>query len=139
MHIHSCTAIVATKGGIVRGESECISERKSFLDSMPGEDKVSNKGTPEGKFPLDEMPWDDVTTVMIRQLPLQCTQVMLITNITSRGFGNVFDFLYLPFDLKKGENIGYGFINFLEPKYALACRDAFDGTYLPHLHRREPL
>jgi len=29
--------------------------------------------------------------------------------------------------------------NFLEPVHALACRDAFDGTYLPLLVRRKPL
>merc|ERR1712232_1268463 len=80
-----------------------------------------------------------VTTVMIRQLPLHCTQGMLMGEITNRGFGNAFDFLFIPWDLKKHENVGYGFINFLHPMYAVDCRDAFHWTYLPFLSPRKPL
>jgi hypothetical protein len=137
---HSCMAALTTDVDIAEKESECVSERKVSLDSMPGDHDVSNKNTTEGTSPVDEMPWDDnVTTVMIRQLPLHCTQAMLMAEVTNRGFGDLFDFLYLPSDLKKGENLGYGFVNFIEPMYALACRDAFDGTYLPRLLRRKPL
>jgi hypothetical protein len=141
MRKHSCTAFVTTQGGIALGENECTSENKSCSDSVLGNCNVSNnKGTLEGTPPLGEMPWDDtVTTVMIRQLPLQCTQPMLMSEINNRGFRNVFDFLYLPYDTKKGENVGYGFVNFHAPMYALACRDAFDGTYFPFLKRRKPL
>ncbi|CAK0881572.1 unnamed protein product, partial [Prorocentrum cordatum] len=36
----------------------------------------------------------------------------------------------LPWDLKKGTNVGYGFISFSDPRTAASFRDAFDGTYL---------
>lgn len=86
--------------------------------------------------------WEDgVTTVMIRQVPRQCTQWKLLTEVNSRGFEGFFDYIYVPFDFKKGVNVGYGFMNFVEPKYAEAFRDAFDGRFLDHqmVHKNKPL
>eukprot|EP00913_Durusdinium_trenchii_P031801 g29785.t1 len=73
---------------------------------------------------------DGVVTVMVRQLPRQYTQRMLLQEVVRRGFEGLFDFLYLPYDFKKGINVGYGFVNFTEPEYALQFRDSLDGQYL---------
>merc|ERR1719159_1728350 len=77
------------------------------------------------------MQWEKgVTTVMIRQVPRQCSQLMLLDEIKRRGFGEVFDFLYLPWDFKKCVNVGYGFVNFMETSQAKAFRDKFDGSFM---------
>ncbi|CAK9051660.1 unnamed protein product [Durusdinium trenchii] len=79
----------------------------------------------------DPWSWEDgVVTVMVRQLPRQYTQRMLLQEVVRRGFEGLFDFLYLPYDFKKGINVGYGFVNFTEPEYALQFRDSLDGQYL---------
>jgi len=79
----------------------------------------------------DPMSWDSgVVTVMVRQIPRTLTTLMLLKEVNSRGFEGLFNFMYLPFEMKKGINVGYGFINFTEPAHAQRFRDAVDGTYL---------
>jgi len=50
--------------------------------------------------------------------------------VKARGFDGLFDFLYLPFDLKKSINVGYGFLSFIKAKHAQAFRREFDGLLL---------
>jgi len=79
----------------------------------------------------DPYSWDaGVVTVMVRQLPRQFTQRMFLQEVVRRGFEGLFDFLYLPYDFKKGINVGYGFVNFTNPEYALRFRDSLDGQFL---------
>merc|ERR1740117_2721869 len=87
----------------------------------------------------DPMPWGPaVTTVMIRQVPRTFTQKQLLEEASARGFGHALDFAYLPFDLRKGaRRCGYGFLNFVAPEYAVAFRDAFDGTFVDRLSREK--
>lgn len=87
----------------------------------------------------DPMPWGPgVTTVMIRQVPRTFTQRQLLEEASARGFGDVLDFAYLPFDLRKGaRRCGYGFLNFIAAEYAVAFRDSFDGTYIDRRSREK--
>jgi len=79
----------------------------------------------------DKLEWGaNVVTVMMRQIPRHITQQHLLQEVIAHGFEGLFDFLYLPWDLKKGTNVGYGFISFSDPRTAASFRDAFDGTYL---------
>jgi len=79
----------------------------------------------------DPMHWDDgVVTVMVRQIPRRFTQLMFLKEVNCSGFEGLFDFLYLPYDLKKGINVGYGFLNFITPHHAQEFRRAFDGSFL---------
>ncbi|CAK0842835.1 unnamed protein product [Prorocentrum cordatum] len=79
----------------------------------------------------DDTEWDaNVVTVMMRQIPRHFTQQALLKEVIAHGFEGLFDFLYLPWDLKKNNNVGYGFISFADPRIALSFRDAFDGAYL---------
>lgn len=78
----------------------------------------------------DPMPWDDVVTVMVRQVPRRYSQIQILEKLSQRGFKGVINFLYLPFDMKKGINVGYCFVGFTEHCHALRFRKAFDGAFL---------
>ncbi|CAJ1433713.1 unnamed protein product, partial [Effrenium voratum] len=113
----------------------CVAGKKKTSqakeDSGSGTSSVEQAHGEKKKKATDPWAWEDgVVTVMVRQLPRQYTQRMLLQEVVRRGFEGLFDFLYLPYDFKKGINVGYGFINFTEPEYALQFRDSLDGQYL---------
>ena len=58
------------------------------------------------------------TTIMIKNIPNKYTQKMLLEKI-DRLHANRYDFFYLPIDLKNNCNVGYAFINFVDPIYIL--------------------
>ena len=60
----------------------------------------------------DEVRVEQVTTLMVKNLPNRFTQATLLHEIALMGFADKYDFFYLPMDLMNGCNVGYCFINF---------------------------
>jgi hypothetical protein len=52
---------------------------------------------------------------------------MLLEEVNANHEGT-YDFFYLPIDFKNKCNVGYGFINFLEPKYIIPFVTEFEGA-----------
>merc|ERR550514_1685825 len=67
------------------------------------------------------------TTVMLRNIPNDYNFQMLKELLDSFGFFGQYDFLYLPVDFRKGANIGYAFVNGVEPAAARRIRDTLEG------------
>lgn len=61
------------------------------------------------------------TTMMIRNIPNRYTQKELIRELEGLGFQGSFDFFYMPMDKATMCNVGYAFINFLQPEVAQRC------------------
>lgn len=122
--------ILGSSEGSISHEKQALTVNLAeFLNDTPEAEKKP-QGT-DGSAPPWRPPWDaDVVTVMIRQVPREYTQVKFLSELVSRGFEGLFDFIYFPFDVKKNSNIGYGFINFVEPWHAVRFAQEFDYVYL---------
>lgn len=53
----------------------------------------------------------DLTTVMMRNLPVDMTRDMLLQLLNDQGFAGDYDFLYMPIDFVKQVGLGYAFLN----------------------------
>jgi hypothetical protein len=72
----------------------------------------------------------DVTTVMIRHIPHECSERQVMREINDAGFKGKYDFFYLPLDLRTRANRGFAFLNFEAPAVAQEFYTAFHGTEL---------
>lgn len=64
-----------------------------------------------------------LTTLMIRNIPNFLTQRQLINMLGGRGLAGCFDFLYIPLDKGTMANVGYAFVNFVTPQWAVKCSE----------------
>lgn len=75
-----------------------------------------------------------VTSLMIRNIPCRMLQQDFVQLLDESGFTDKYDFLYLPVaaPLQRAptSNLGYGFINFMEPQFAMEFREKFEGSRL---------
>jgi len=71
------------------------------------------------------LPSHPETTVMMRNLPKQCSRDTLLAVIDSEGFVGAYDFIYLPIDFVSSESFGYCFINFVNHEEAGRFREYF--------------
>jgi len=76
---------------------------------------------PSGKKQLSR------TTIMLRNLPNNYTQAMLLELIDQAGLAGKYDFLYLPIDFRTHAALGYAFVNLVSPEDAERLREFFDG------------
>mmetsp|Transcript_26758 Transcript_26758/g.56702 ORF Transcript_26758/g.56702 Transcript_26758/m.56702 type:complete len:308 (-) Transcript_26758:95-1018(-) len=67
------------------------------------------------------------TTVMIRNLPNNYSQQMLLELLDGEGFLGMYDFVYLPMDFQTCACLGYAFINLVSPLLVPLFWETFDG------------
>ncbi|KAL1184122.1 hypothetical protein V6Z11_A01G023200 [Gossypium hirsutum] len=69
---------------------------------------------------------DKRTTLMLKNIPNKYTSKLLLAAIDERS-GGTYDFVYLPIDFKNKCNVGYAFINMIEPSQVISFYQAFNG------------
>ncbi|XP_022726400.1 LOW QUALITY PROTEIN: protein MEI2-like 4 [Durio zibethinus] len=69
---------------------------------------------------------DKRTTLMLKNIPNKYTSKMLLAAIDERHRGS-YDFIYLPIDFKNKCNVGYAFINMIDPSQIITFYQAFNG------------
>jgi hypothetical protein len=69
---------------------------------------------------------DTRTTLMIKNIPNKYTSKMLLAAIDEQ-FRGTYDFIYLPIDFKNKCNVGYSFINMIDPLHIVPFFQAFNG------------
>ena len=62
---------------------------------------------------------------MIKNIPNKYTQKMLLQTIDEQ-FSRQYDFFYLPIDFKNKCNVGYAFINMVQPKFIVPFMARFN-------------
>ena len=72
-----------------------------------------------------------ITTYMIRNIPTRFTSVTFVRLLEDYGFGDTFNFFYLPMDFRSGKNMGYAFINFYDPEVGVRFVSKFHSRRLP--------
>lgn len=72
---------------------------------------------------------DDITSIMVCNIPCRVSQGDLVDLLETLGFGSRFDFLYLPTGGRPSSssvsNLGYGFINFIDAQSTVDFSQAF--------------
>ncbi|KAK9684355.1 hypothetical protein RND81_10G204400 [Saponaria officinalis] len=69
---------------------------------------------------------DSRTTLMIKNIPNKYTSKMLLATIDEHHRGK-YDFVYLPIDFKNKCNMGYAFINMIDPVQIVGFHQTFEG------------
>jgi len=67
------------------------------------------------------------TTVMLRNLPKNLTQVAVLQTLENHGFSALYDFVYLPVDFQKMVSFGYAVVNFATHEAAERAMQYFTG------------
>ncbi|CAK8999053.1 unnamed protein product [Durusdinium trenchii] len=67
------------------------------------------------------------TTAMLRNIPNKFSQKALLEEIDAEGFSGLYDFFYVPMDVRNKTNVGYAFINFLDPADMSRFSQHFEG------------
>jgi len=95
------------------------------------ENTKSSRGTPKKTDLISQYSahHGPITTLMVQNIPCRITQEQLVDVIVDLGFGDKYDFLYLPTCSRSSmtgrSNLGYGFINFSQPETAEAFGRVF--------------
>ena len=69
---------------------------------------------------------DNRTTLIIRNIPNKFDISLLLKEL-NKNFENKFDVIYLPFDVENNSNLGFGFINFVNPIHIILFYEEFMG------------
>jgi len=93
------------------------------LQSSVGSD--AQTGVPHNALE-DTLPHER-TTVMVRNIPNNCSREQLITFMNDEGFEGFYTLVYLPIDLKNRVGLGYAFIDFISNAEAVKFMNYFQG------------
>jgi hypothetical protein len=93
---------------------------------QPGQEEQPKGPAQEPERRADEKA-DERTTVMLRNLPNNYTRAMVIDLLDKQGFAGLYDFLYLPIDLRSSACLGYAFVNLVDPGVVPSFWEKFEG------------
>merc|ERR1719454_87460 len=88
---------------------------KQFSDARQAKsNKSQNRARKSSGFDsgsTEENTQKDLTTVMMRNLPVELTRDMLLQLLNDQGFAGEYNFIYMPVDFVKQVGLGYAFVN----------------------------
>ena len=104
------------------------SNKEFFTPQYHKKNKKKSLDIPRNKIHLESVlrQKDKRTTIMIRHIPNKYT-LKLFSDEINKCFYNKYDVLYLPVDTDNHCNLGFGFINFVEPVHIIDFYDRYCG------------
>jgi len=69
----------------------------------------------------------DTTTVILRNLPIECTRDMFLQLLDDEGFSGTYDFLHVPTSFQTKVNLGYALLNLTAYEVAVSVIEHFEG------------
>jgi len=69
----------------------------------------------------------NITTLMFRNLPRRYTANALANELAEHVHRSAIDFLYVPFGTRASDNIGFAFVNFVDPETATMIQRVLNG------------
>lgn len=67
----------------------------------------------------------EATTIILRNMPIECTRDVLLQILKAEGFGKAFDFLHVPVDFQTWQCLGYAILNLASHELALRVQEHF--------------
>lgn len=74
---------------------------------------------------------ESYTTIMIKNLPAKCTNVMMLEMLDNAGLATKYNFVYAPTDFRNYTSFGYAFVNMVTHDAALHAIEALEGLVCP--------
>lgn len=118
---HSLSSNISTSSASPSSARDQVKEKKPPVLKL---EKFAQK---------NEVPEDQFTTVMLRNIPCRYSQDQLLDTVKS--FGIPCNFLYLAPAKTGGGNLGYAFVNFLTNQGAKEFMKVFTGVEFTHIPR----
>lgn len=94
---------------------QCSAKAKGKTDAKKG--KVKAELSPDTKL----------TTIMLRQLPQDFARNNLEELLTKQGFAGLYDFVYMPINMRTQKPFTYAFVNLVSTEVAALCNQILDG------------
>lgn len=103
-------------------------DKEFFTPQYHKKQKKKSLDIPRNKIHLESIlrQKDKRTTIMIRHIPNKYT-LKLFNDEINKSFANKYDLLYLPVDTDNHCNLGFGFINFVDPIHIIDFYDRYFG------------
>jgi hypothetical protein len=112
----------------------------SFIGAYASDPRVPETRVTDGQEPVNGVQADNnaandgreavrepITTFMLRNIPNRVKVEALQQRMCDLGFGETYDFLYMPFDLQSEQNKGYAFVNLCNETVATDFQKRFNG------------
>lgn len=74
---------------------------------------------------------ESYTTIMLKNLPAKCTNVMMMEMLDSAGLVGKYNFVYAPTDFRDYTSFGYAFVNMVSHDAALQAMEALEDLLCP--------
>lgn len=116
-------------------EDSTTSEGSETNDTSSAYARWSSSYTSSGPEEIDSYQYDPLTgpdgkemkTFMIKNIPCRCSQEEILDAVEEVGFGQLYNFFYLPMTQGQTHNIGYVFIGFYDEHVAVQFAQAMTG------------
>eukprot|EP00928_Gymnodinium_smaydae_P023927 TRINITY_DN19545_c0_g1_i4.p1 TRINITY_DN19545_c0_g1~~TRINITY_DN19545_c0_g1_i4.p1 ORF type:complete len:340 (+),score=41.12 TRINITY_DN19545_c0_g1_i4:59-1078(+) len=95
-----------------------------------GLQELADQKHADGYSAATPIEWQGKTSVMVRHVSYKCTREMFRDELHKAGFDKLFDYLYLPVNMRRSTSKGYAFLNFADSASAYRFKECFDGRMM---------